>query len=102
MPGMFHARRAFNDLFGRVLSAFFPTAFRFQQICHLGHHRRNRSEAEMFDYYRPGDNVLMKYVPMVRHTHRNLLDDVAAGLFCFIYAAPGSSGCAHFAPPIRD
>ena len=34
----------------------------FQKICHLGHHRRNRTEAELFDYYRPQDNWYIKCV----------------------------------------
>ena len=60
--GIFHRNRHINDNFGRVLSATFPTAFRFQQICHLGHHRRNRTEVELFDYYLPGDNRAMKFI----------------------------------------
>src|SRR5262245_53872909 len=59
--GVFHSNRAINNAYGRVLAAFFPTGFRFQQLCHLGHHRRNRTEPELFDYYRPGDNMFMKY-----------------------------------------
>ncbi|MBI1784928.1 fatty acid desaturase [Candidatus Sumerlaeota bacterium] len=60
--GNFHANRTVNNWFGRLTAAFFPTAFTFQKICHLGHHRRNRTEAEIFDYYRPDDNKLIKYV----------------------------------------
>lgn len=60
--GIFHARRTVNESFGRLAAAFFPTGLGFQRICHLGHHRRNRSDAELFDYVRPGDNRLMKFL----------------------------------------
>jgi fatty acid desaturase len=60
--GLFHPNRAINEGFGRLLAAFFPTGFIFQRIAHLGHHRRNRTEAELFDYYRPSENLLVKYL----------------------------------------
>lgn len=60
--GHFHARRAVNEWSGRLLAAFFPTGLTFQRICHLGHHRRNRTSAELFDYLRPDDNRLLKYL----------------------------------------
>lgn len=52
-------RRA-NRLGGIWLAAFFPTGFTFQTLCHLGHHRRNRTDDEMFDLYYPEDNLLFK------------------------------------------
>lgn len=48
--GTFHPNRRLNDTFGRVCAAFFPTGFIIQRACHLGHHRRNRTDAELFDY----------------------------------------------------
>jgi len=60
--GVFHRSAAWNTFFGRWLAAFFPTAFTLQRFFHLGHHRRNRSEAERFDYVAPGDSVLLKNV----------------------------------------
>jgi fatty acid desaturase len=60
--GMFHSSRKINELFGRWLAAFFPTSFTLQRFFHLGHHRRNRSAAEQFDYISPGQNVLLKEV----------------------------------------
>ena len=51
--GIFHPRRAINDAFGMLGAAFFPTGFLFQRICHFGHHRRNRTDDELFDYYTP-------------------------------------------------
>jgi fatty acid desaturase len=60
--GVFHSTTATNDLFGRWLAAFFPTSFSLQRFFHLGHHRRNRSRAERFDYIAPGENVFLKNV----------------------------------------
>jgi fatty acid desaturase len=54
--GIFHRRRAVNDLFGMVGAAFFPTGFLFQRVCHFGHHRRNRTDDESFEYYTPNKN----------------------------------------------
>jgi len=59
--GIFHPHRAVNEGFGRLTAAFFPTALGFQRICHLGHHQRNRSDAELFDYVRTDDSKLLKY-----------------------------------------
>lgn len=58
--GVFHPRRAANEAFGRLTAAFFPTSLGFQRICHLGHHRRNRSDVELFDYVLPGESRLVK------------------------------------------
>jgi fatty acid desaturase len=58
--GHFHASRAVNERAGRVLAAFFPTGLGFQRICHLGHHRRNRTDVEVFDYILPGENRVVK------------------------------------------
>lgn len=58
----FHRAPLVNEWFGRALSASFPTGFTFHRLCHLGHHRRNRTEVERFDYYEPGDNRVLKFV----------------------------------------
>lgn len=58
--GRLHASRRVNETIGRVMAAFFPTSLGFQRICHLGHHRRNRSDAEVFDYILPGESRLVK------------------------------------------
>jgi fatty acid desaturase len=58
--GHFHASRRVNEGAGRLLAAFFPTGLGFQRICHLGHHRRNRTDAEVFDYILPGESRLVK------------------------------------------
>jgi fatty acid desaturase len=58
--GVFHPHRGVNEAFGRLTAAFFPTGLGFQRICHLGHHRRNRSDVELFDYVLPGESRLVK------------------------------------------
>jgi fatty acid desaturase len=58
--GIFHRRRRVNDAFGCLSAAFFPTGYTFQRVCHLGHHRRNRTDAEMFDYFTPGQSRFLK------------------------------------------
>ena len=58
--GVLHPSRAVNDASGWVLAAFFPIGFAFQRVVHLGHHRRNRTDAELFDYLRPTDRVWLK------------------------------------------
>ncbi|WP_374076137.1 fatty acid desaturase [Bdellovibrio bacteriovorus] len=58
--GILHKNRRINNNLGRVVAALFPTSFTMQQLYHLGHHRRNRTDAEMFDLYYPGDNIAMK------------------------------------------
>ena len=48
--GMFHPRRRINDAAGVLFAAFFPTAFTIQRVSHFGHHRRNRTDLELYDY----------------------------------------------------
>lgn len=52
--GHFHTARAVNEGFGIVSAAYFPTSLLFQRVVHFGHHRRNRTDHELFDYYQPG------------------------------------------------
>lgn len=59
--GIFHNQVTINDAFGRVSAAFFPTGFMVQRFCHLGHHRRNRTDEEMFDQYAPGGSRFLRY-----------------------------------------
>jgi len=60
--GVFHDDPLINENAGRILAAFFPTAFVFQRIFHLTHHKNNRSEHERFDYYAPSENRFLKFV----------------------------------------
>lgn len=59
--GIAHRSRLANDGIGRIAAAFFPTAYSLQRVFHLGHHARNRTAFEQFDYIRPGDNRFLRY-----------------------------------------
>ncbi|MDO5692831.1 MAG: fatty acid desaturase [Pseudomonadota bacterium] len=58
--GLFHPHRRINDGAGVLLAAFFPTISSVQRISHLGHHRRNRTDEELYDYYLPHQSWLLK------------------------------------------
>lgn len=60
----FHPSKTINDVFGQACALFFPTGFLFQRAFHLGHHRRNRTDVEMFDMYYPTDNYFLKFVQL--------------------------------------
>lgn len=57
---VFHRDARLNDAAGVVLAIFFPGPFTFLRACHLGHHRRNRSESERFDLYYPGESLFRR------------------------------------------
>ncbi len=59
-----HPNRKINDFFGMLCASFFPTGFIFQRAFHLGHHRRNRTDVEMFDMYYPTDNKSLKFIQL--------------------------------------
>ena len=42
-----------NRIIGTIASWAFPTSFLLQQQAHLDHHRRNRTDEELYDYYLP-------------------------------------------------
>jgi fatty acid desaturase len=58
--GSFHPNRRVNECAGVLFAAFFPTAFTIQRISHFGHHRRNRSDLELYDYYLPHESRWLK------------------------------------------
>ncbi|MEQ1693216.1 MAG: fatty acid desaturase, partial [Gemmatimonas sp.] len=49
-----------NRMLARVACALFPTSFTLFRVAHDAHHCSNKSLLESFDYYRPGDNRLLK------------------------------------------
>jgi fatty acid desaturase len=58
--GIFSKSRWRNDLFGIMTAAAFPTSFTMQKIAHLGHHRRNRTNKELYDYYLPTESKTLR------------------------------------------
>ena len=59
--GMLHPNRVVNETAGTILALFFPAPFHLLRQGHLGHHLRNRSDDEAFDFYFEGENVIWKY-----------------------------------------
>lgn len=55
-----HPNHAANEGLGILLSAIFPGSFQLMKVAHLAHHRKNRSDAELVDYVRPGENRWLK------------------------------------------
>jgi fatty acid desaturase len=51
-----------NYALGLAASCMFPTSFSLQQIAHLGHHARNRTDPDLFDYYLPSQSRLVRNV----------------------------------------
>ncbi len=92
--GMFHPRRAINDAFGMIGAAFFPTGFLFQRVCHFGHHRRNRTDHELFDCYTPNKSRFQSWF----HLYCLLTGWfwLSAPLGCAIYLLTGP----YFARPV--
>jgi len=56
-----HSNRRLNHWLGTLVSWLFPVSFTFMETTHQVHHRSNRTDGEMFDYYYPDDNLLIKY-----------------------------------------
>jgi len=54
--GVFSSNRLRNEIFGTLCSPALPTSFTLQKIAHLGHHRRNRTDEELYDYYLPSQS----------------------------------------------
>ena len=56
----FHPNARINDAAGVLLAGFFPTIFSVQRISHFGHHRRNRTDEELYDYFLPHQSRWLK------------------------------------------
>src|SRR5262245_62704727 len=57
---MLFANRRLNDAGGVLMSLFFPAPFHLLRQGHLGHHMRNRSDDEAFDFYFDGEHPAWK------------------------------------------
>jgi fatty acid desaturase len=62
--GVLSNNRLRNDFFGIVSAATFPTSFTMQKIAHLGHHERNRTDKELYDYYLPSESKTVRNIWM--------------------------------------
>lgn len=52
--------KGLNDGVGVLMALLFPAPFHLIRQGHLGHHQRNRSDDEAFDYIFPGENPTWK------------------------------------------
>jgi fatty acid desaturase len=57
---MLFSDRRVNDWIGSFMALFFPAPFHLIRQGHLGHHLRNRSDDEAFDFYFEQDHRLWK------------------------------------------
>lgn len=57
---MLFSNRLWNDIAGSFMALFFPAPFHLTRQGHLGHHLRNRSDDEAFDFYVEGDHRLWR------------------------------------------
>lgn len=60
--GVFSTSRLRNEIFGTLSAAMFPTSLTLQRVAHLGHHRRNRTDRELYDYYLPHQSRALRNV----------------------------------------
>ena len=58
--GMLFSHRRWNDFAGAAMALLFPAPFHLIRQGHLGHHLRNRSDDEAFDFYFEGDHKVWK------------------------------------------
>lgn len=59
---MLFSNRRWNDLAGSFMALFFPAPFHLIRQGHLGHHLRNRSDDEAFDFYFEDDHKVWKFL----------------------------------------
>jgi len=59
-----HPNRLINNAAGVILGLFFPAPFHLLRQGHLGHHLRNRSDDEAFDFYFEGESPIWKYLQL--------------------------------------
>jgi fatty acid desaturase len=62
MHNSFHPNRKMNDFYGNILGCLFFVPLNFIRFTHNGHHKRNRSDYEMFDLYYPHHYKFQRYV----------------------------------------
>ncbi len=61
---LFHTNRLINIFAGVGLGFFFPAPFHLLRQGHLGHHMRNRSDDEAFDFYFEGESPVWKHLQL--------------------------------------
>ena len=59
--GIINSNEAVNDSMGRWLSILFIAPYTFFKHCHLKHHKKNRTDEEMWDLYYEHKDKLKRY-----------------------------------------
>ena len=59
--GILHSSQVVNNVLGRWLSCLFIAPFSFIKHCHLRHHKKNRTDIEMWDLYYEHQNKWKRY-----------------------------------------
>jgi len=59
---IFHSNKTTNDVWGTIVTLFFPASFQLRRQGHIGHHLRNRTDDEAFDLYFEGENPVWKWM----------------------------------------
>ena len=62
--GILHPNRRVNEIVGAALALFFPAPFHLLRQGHLGHHLRNRSDDEAFDFYFEGESRVWRFLQL--------------------------------------
>ena len=62
--GILHPNRRVNDALGVMMALLFPAPFHLIRQGHLGHHQRNRSDDEAFDFYFDDEVPLLKFLQL--------------------------------------
>jgi fatty acid desaturase len=60
--GMLFSNGFWNDLAGSLMAMLFPAPFHLIRQGHLGHHLRNRTDDEAFDFYFEEDHKVWKFL----------------------------------------
>lgn len=59
--GIINSNEGANDMMGRWLSTLFIAPYTFFKHCHLKHHKKNRTDEEMWDLYYEHQDKLKRY-----------------------------------------
>lgn len=62
--GILHPNQRVNLWCGVILMLFFPAPYHLMRQGHLGHHMRNRSDDEAFDFYFEGESALWRWLQL--------------------------------------
>lgn len=59
-----HPNPKVNDILGVSMALLFPAPYHLIRQGHLGHHQRNRSDDEAFDFYFEGEKPILKWLQL--------------------------------------